>query len=136
MACGRGFDSPRLHQSSNPPPRPRVGGFSFGPARPSTTMPAVTRDLCWIRRIESAAAQPPAAAREPLLAGDRECGSIEPALAARLQDAGLPLARRGPGWALAGDTDASFAAIARWLHDHGLTSRWRDELLAVVDVED
>jgi 8-oxo-dGTP pyrophosphatase MutT (NUDIX family) len=87
----------------------------------------------WIGRAEAAAAEPPAVPREPLFIAERESGSVEPALGARLAAAGLPLVRRDHGWWLTGDTDASLAALAHWLHDQGLTSRWRDEPLAVVD---
>ena len=39
--------------------------------------------------------------------------------------------RRGLGWRIAGPADASLVAIAHWLHERGLSARWRDELLAV-----
>jgi 8-oxo-dGTP pyrophosphatase MutT (NUDIX family) len=67
-------------------------------------------------------------------------GSIEPALAARMLDAGLPLRQSGDGsggWLIEGvDTDqtnSALADIAQWLHANGLSAPWRGELLAVTD---
>ncbi len=60
-------------------------------------------------------------------------GSIEPPLARRLRDAGLPLDAHADGWRIDGEPNASLARIARWLADHGLAARWRGELLAVAD---
>ncbi len=64
-------------------------------------------------------------------------GSIEPALAQRMAAAGLPIAAAGEGWCISADSeapaDASLARIARWLLAEGLVSRWRDELLTVID---
>jgi len=80
---------------------------------------------------------PPASARAELRlgAGGPEIGSIEPALAARMVAAGLPLRRSGESWSVHGKGDASLAAIARWLEHEGISPRWRDELLPVVDAE-
>ena len=99
-------------------------------------MPAVTPDPYWIAIAEAAGDVPPAASRKPLFVAGREFASVEPDLAARLEAAGLPIARDTQGWRLTGDTDASLAALARWLHEQGLTSRWRDEALAVVDTSE
>jgi 8-oxo-dGTP pyrophosphatase MutT (NUDIX family) len=96
----------------------------------------VPDDLAWIARAEAAGDVPPSAPREPLFVAEHECGSVEPGLAARLAAAGLPIVQREHGWWVTGDADASLAALARWLHDHGFTSRWRDEPLAVVDLAD
>jgi 8-oxo-dGTP pyrophosphatase MutT (NUDIX family) len=96
----------------------------------------VKPDFSWIARLEAAGDTPPRVPRERLFVGGRECGSIEPDLAARLAGASLPIERCDAGWTLTGETDASFPALARWLHDHGLTSRWRDEPLSVVDADD
>jgi len=52
----------------------------------------------WLALLERAAQRAPAAAREPLRVGDAECGSVEPALGARMQSAGLPLRRDAGGW--------------------------------------
>jgi 8-oxo-dGTP pyrophosphatase MutT (NUDIX family) len=62
-------------------------------------------------------------------------GSIEPALAQRLHAAGQPLRPAGSGWCVDAPVDASLARIARWLHEQGLASRWRDEAIAVTDSE-
>jgi 8-oxo-dGTP pyrophosphatase MutT (NUDIX family) len=88
----------------------------------------------WLQRLRERADRPPALWRVPLATHDgRVIGSLEPALAARLGAAGLPIARAGQGWGVAAPLDASLAAIARWLHANALGGRWRDELLAVVD---
>jgi 8-oxo-dGTP pyrophosphatase MutT (NUDIX family) len=92
--------------------------------------------LPWLARARARADRPPRRARRRLLLGEsgqvHEVGSIEPAVAARLAGAGLPIAARDGGWAIAPPFEASLAAIARWLHDEGLTGPWRDELLPVV----
>jgi len=87
----------------------------------------------WRFAARAAADLPPAAPRARLWIGGHAIGSIEPALAARLVDAGLPLADTddGLGWSIAAPADASLAAIAHWLHEQGLSARWRDERLAV-----
>jgi len=87
----------------------------------------------WRAAAHAAADLPPAAPRAPLWIEGHQVGSIEPALAARLVDAGLPLAASedGVGWRIAGPADSSRATIAHWLHAQGLSARWRDERLAV-----
>jgi len=87
----------------------------------------------WRAAARAAADLPPVAARAPLLVDAQVIGSIEPALAARLSDAGLPLsATDDGGWRIAAPADDSLAAIARWLHEHRLSAPWRNELLAVL----
>ena len=87
----------------------------------------------WRAAAHAAADLPPAAPRTPLWLDGHAVGSIEPALAARLAEAGLPLGASddGLGWRIAGPADASLATIAHWLHEQGLSARWRDERLAV-----
>ena len=87
----------------------------------------------WRAAARAAADLPPAAPRSTLWLDGQAVGSIEPGLAARLIDAGLPLAAAddGIGWRIDAPADASLAAIARWLHRHGLSAPWRDERLAV-----
>lgn len=92
----------------------------------------------WWQRLAERAALPPVAPRVPLGldGGAGTIGSIEPPLATRLQAAGLPLRSRADGgFDVQGAPDAALDAIARWLQAHGLTSRWRDEALAVTDAE-
>ena len=92
--------------------------------------------LDWRAAARAAADAPPALPRVPLRLGEDVVGSVEPALAARLVDAGLPLAvddRRG--CRIDAPADASLAAIARWLRDAGLSAPWRGELLAVTGAD-
>ena len=91
----------------------------------------------WRAAARAAAEAPPVVPRAPLGLAGEVIGSIEPALAARLVDAGLPLAATedGPGWRIAGPADASLAAIANWLRDHGPSAPWRGELLAVTGAD-
>jgi len=87
----------------------------------------------WRAAARAAADVPPAAPRSTLWLDGQAVGSIEPGLGACLVDAGLPLAAAddGIGWRIGAPADASFAAIARWLHEQGLSAPWRDERLAV-----
>jgi 8-oxo-dGTP pyrophosphatase MutT (NUDIX family) len=88
----------------------------------------------WLQRLHERADRPPAEPRVPLATQDgRVIGALEPALAARMAAAGLPLARAGQGWGVAAPLDASLATLARWLHANGLGGRWRDERLPVMD---
>lgn len=90
----------------------------------------------WLRRARAQANAAPHRARDRLLLGEstaaHEVGSIEPEIAARLADAGLPIAKHLDGWTIRPPFDDALAVIARWLHDAGLARRWRDELLPVV----
>jgi len=94
-------------------------------------------DSDWRAAARAAADLPPAAPRGPLWLGEHVVGSIEPAIAARLADAGLPLAATDDrrGWCIAAPPDASLAAIARWLHEQGLSAPWRAERLSVDAVD-
>lgn len=85
----------------------------------------------WWRALAERAAQPPLRPRLPLRLGAAAVGSIEPALAWRLEAEGL----LGADAALAADAPANAALerIAHWLHAQGLTRRWRGELLPVAD---
>lgn len=91
----------------------------------------------WVARLRARAELPPATPREPLLAaeGGAPIGSVDAVLADRLAQARLLLRGPGAAWRVAVPADAGFAALARWLHEHGLGGRWRDELLAVDDAE-
>jgi len=93
-------------------------------------------DSDWLQRLHERAAMPPLRPREVLLlqGSGTPIGSLEPALARRLRDAGL-LAGTGTGACVVAGGDAALAAIARWLAAEGLASRWRNELLAVTDAE-
>jgi 8-oxo-dGTP pyrophosphatase MutT (NUDIX family) len=95
----------------------------------------------WLASARAAADRPPSRPRVPLriAAADGrpvEVGSIEPAIAARLVEAGQPLAAASDGgWLVEGDATTALAAIAASLRALGLAGRWRDELLAVADAE-
>ena len=90
----------------------------------------------WLAQQHARADAPPEAAREALRLGtaDAQIGSIEPELAKRFMQAGLPLLRAAEGWCVTGEADAALAQIARWMNANALGGRWRDELLAVTDV--
>jgi 8-oxo-dGTP pyrophosphatase MutT (NUDIX family) len=92
----------------------------------------------WLARARREADAPPARPRVPLLLAvatgrDKRIGSIEPAIAERIAGAGLALVATAAGHVIAAPADPSLAAIARWLHEHGIAAPWRDELLAVTD---
>ena len=97
----------------------------------------------WLVAARARADQPPREPREPLHVDGAVVGSVEPALAQRWVEAGLPVRRTDAGWHVEGSVhagsstetgaDAAFAVLARWLHDAGLAGRWRDERLAVTD---
>ena len=89
----------------------------------------------WCTRLRARADMPPVAVRAPLLLSSTPLpiGSVEPALAQRMHDAGLPLRAAGDTWRIIGPADAALAELARWLHAHGQGGRWRDELLPVGD---
>jgi len=93
----------------------------------------------WLERARRAAEVAPARPRVPLdLEGDAQrhrIGSIEPEIAARIAAAGLPLRRAGAAWCVDAPAQPALAAIAAWLHGAAIASHWRDELLAVVDVD-
>jgi 8-oxo-dGTP pyrophosphatase MutT (NUDIX family) len=93
----------------------------------------------WLERARGDAEVAPARPRVPLdLEGDarrHRIGSIEPETAARIAAAGLPLRRDGAGWCVDAPAQPALAAIAAWLHAAAIASHWRDELLAVVDVD-
>lgn len=92
-------------------------------------------NAAWLERLRARADQPPLRPRVALrlAAAGAEVGSIEPELATRLMADGLPIAVTSGAVLVQGEADASLARIARWLHERGLASRWRDELLAVTD---
>jgi 8-oxo-dGTP pyrophosphatase MutT (NUDIX family) len=92
----------------------------------------------WLARARAAASLPTPPGRVALRYGDAGpvIGSIESALAARVQAAGLPLGHCAEGWAVADPGEEALAAIARWLHREGVAPRWRGELLPVVDTEE
>jgi 8-oxo-dGTP pyrophosphatase MutT (NUDIX family) len=92
--------------------------------------------LSWLARARARASRPARRVRRRLLvvASNRahEIGSIEPALARRLAADVQPIAPHDRDWLVVPPFDASFAAIARWLHRERLAGQWRDELLPVV----
>ena len=94
----------------------------------------------WLQALQARADQPPQSPREPLIAahgaagGASAFGSIDAALAQRLVDAGLPLARQLGGWCVTGaPLNSALAGIADGLRTLGLAGAWRNELLSVDD---
>lgn len=102
-------------------------------ARGATALPDWWQTLA--ARASAAPVRPRVALRLDGARGTPVVGSIEPALAARMHDAGLPLRARGGIECVTGDADAALERIARWLHENGLGNRWRDEALAVTAVD-
>ena len=96
----------------------------------------------WLARLKRELDQPPSRPRWPL---ELRCsgraaasiGSVEPMLAQRMVDAGLPLRKIGRAWSIevgnAAAIDLALGALAQWLHAQGLATAWRDEPLAVTD---
>lgn len=93
------------------------------------------RRPAWLRALQERASQPPRVARRPLCidAAPTPVGSIEPALAAALRAAAMPLEQRAQREFVTGAPDAALARIANCLRVHGRCGKWRDELLAVTD---
>ena len=93
----------------------------------------------WLMDARRAANAPPLQPRLPLRAAQAPLGdsvligSIEVSLAERLGAATSRLERQDDGWRVLGPIDEAFAVMARWLHDEGIVTRWRGELLAVTD---
>ena len=85
----------------------------------------------WLATARAEADLPPLRERSRLLVGGVVCGSIEPALAARLTAARQPVREGEQEWHVEGAADASLATIAAWLRAEGLAGAWRDELLVV-----
>ena len=113
-------------------------------ARPVDRMTrrAARLDRRLLARLRRVLDQPPSRPRWPLelrcLCRAAACiGSIEPMLAQRMADAGLPLRAIGSAWCIeiadAAAIDPTLGVFARWLHAHRLASPWRDEILAVTD---
>lgn len=89
----------------------------------------------WMHRLQGRADEPAATPRDTLWApgATARIGCIEPSLATRMADAGLPLHDTGDGWQVDAPLGASLDRIARWLRTHLLNGRWRNEQLAVTD---
>jgi len=90
----------------------------------------------WLQGLQARADQEPLRLREALFAAGSTSafGTIELALAQRLIDAGLPIARRSDGWDVVGASlNAALADVAEGLRALGLAGAWRNELLGVTD---
>ncbi len=92
-------------------------------------------EQAWLAALRERVDAPAAAPRVALTAGTppQRIGSVEASLAERMHEAGLPLRASGAQWQVVAPLDASLAAIAKWLDEHGLGARWRGELLSVTD---
>lgn len=96
-------------------------------------------DARWLAALHAAADRPPRKPRVPLWAGEARIGSVEPevlrglALPARL----VAQATRGAesGWQVNGELTASLHEIALAMRGTGIAHVWRDEQLAVTDVQ-
>jgi 8-oxo-dGTP pyrophosphatase MutT (NUDIX family) len=93
----------------------------------------------WLYRARQAASADPLRPRATLFLAAANAayriGSVEPGAAERMIAAGLPLRAGKAGYGIEPQGDAALAAIARWLHQKGIASHWRGELLAVVDAD-
>jgi 8-oxo-dGTP pyrophosphatase MutT (NUDIX family) len=90
----------------------------------------------WLRALQARADEAPSRRREALRAttDDVVIGSIEPGLAQRMVEAGLPIAVAAGGWRIdASPLNVGLARMADWLRAQGLASAWRNELLSVTD---
>lgn len=91
----------------------------------------------WLAQARLAADREPERERAPLHlaceAGTAAIGSVEPALAHALNEAGLGIVPAGAGYRIDAPVDRSLDRIARWLHERGLGAPWRGELLDVPD---
>ena len=88
------------------------------------------------RRLDAAPLRPRAALAIAPAGGEATIvGSIEPALAARLARAPLPLREAGAAWRIEPPAslavDPVLAAVAHWLHSNGEAAAWRGERLPV-----
>jgi len=99
-------------------------------------------DAGWLRAARLRADAMPLVPRVPLSVaattpglGAHRIGSVEPAIAARMVAARLPIAADAAGYRIAAPAAKSLATIARWLHAERIAAHWRGELLAVVDDE-
>ncbi len=92
-------------------------------------------DPHWLAELRRRAAQAPLRPREPLRFGPAEVGSIEPAMGERMAADGLPLRRERGAWQVSSRDDEALAELADWLRAQGLASRWRDELLPLIDAQ-
>ncbi len=95
----------------------------------------MTNEAPWLAELRRRAAQPPLRPREPLRFGAAEVGSIEAAMGERMVADGLPLRHEHGAWQVTSRDDDALAELAAWLRDQGLASRWRDELLPVIDAQ-
>lgn len=89
----------------------------------------------WLAELRRRAAQPPLRPREPLRLGKAEIGSIEPEIGRRMAEAGLSLRSADGAWQITSHDDDTLAELAQWLHEQGLASRWRGELVPVTDAQ-
>ena len=89
----------------------------------------------WVVRLRERALAPPLRPRGSLyVSGSRvPFGSVEPALAQRMADAGLPLRRVDAEWQVDAPLATALERMARWLAADLPALRWRDEQLPVLD---
>lgn len=103
-------------------------------------MSRLVPDADWLAALRGAADRPPRRPRVPLWAGDEHIGSVEPDYLRPVPlRAGLvaEVVRGGEaGWAILGeDLTASLQELALALRGAGLAHVWRDEQLAVTNMQ-
>jgi len=109
---------------------------STDPAHPP---PTHTADADWLAALRARSDAAPELPRMPLgwLQSATVIGSIEPAWADRLINAGVPLRKTSHGWAVdaarGAPLDAALATAAATLRRLGPAAAWRDELVTVTD---
>jgi len=104
--------------------------------------PADPAVQAWLCRLRADTRQPALQPRRPLLVAGQETGSLEDGLAALLPDDvmhahGVALRLQAGQWHLQGQGDATtlLNALARVLRATGHSGPWRDEQLAVCNVQ-
>lgn len=92
----------------------------------------------WLAALRAAADRPPLKPRVPLWAGETLIGSVEPDVMRGLglpgHVASLATLEDESGWRIHGDVTASLHEIALAMREAGVAHAWRDEQLAVNDV--
>ncbi|RZJ26633.1 MAG: NUDIX domain-containing protein [Haliea sp.] len=101
-------------------------------------------DPHWLAALRAGGQLVPARPRLPLLAGDTVIGSVEPDFLSQIslqptsdgrEQLSITEHEGAPAWRLSGEPTAALAALALALREAGRAHAWRDEQLAVTDVQ-